>query len=126
MIIINLTQHASTPEQSKQGVVDLTGEDLSLLKDYLTFNTLPSKGEIAAKAQAIATLATLANLAGTGANSAMIGGAPYLMGPLEQALKERGLTPLYAFSERVSKEAIQADGSIKKVLVFRHLGFVQA
>ena len=125
-MIINLTQHSASPEQIRAGVVDLQGEHLAHLKDYLTFHTLPSKGEIAAKAQAIATLATLANLAGTGANSSMIGGAPYLMSALESALKERGLTPLYAFSERVSEDQVQADGSIRKVSVFRHLGFVQA
>ena len=122
-MIINLTQHAATPEQNLAGVVDLSGEDLALLKDYLTFHTLPSKGEIKAKAQALTTLATLA---GNGATGAMIGGAPYLMSALEQELKEKGITPLYAFSERVSEEAIQPDGSLKKVAVFRHLGFVQA
>jgi hypothetical protein len=31
---------------------------------------------------------------------------------------------VYAFSRRESTEAVQEDGSVRKVAVFRHLGFV--
>jgi len=55
----------------------------------------------------------------------MIGGAPFLMSALEDALVIAGITPLYAFSVRESVEAEQADGSVRKVAVFRHLGFVE-
>jgi hypothetical protein len=55
----------------------------------------------------------------------MIGGAPYLMGALEKALRECGFTPVYAFSKRESIDQPQPDGSVRKVAVFRHLGFVE-
>ena len=56
----------------------------------------------------------------------MIGGAPFFMGPLERALRENGITPLYAFSKREAADIKQADGSIKKTQIFRHVGFVEA
>ncbi len=55
---------------------------------------------------------------------AMIGGAPYLMAPLERHLARAGVRPMYAFSTRESVEQTGADGSVKKVSVFRHAGFV--
>lgn len=58
----------------------------------------------------------------------MIGGAPFLMGPLERALKELPYPPEwvgYAFSTRESVDEKQADGSVKKIAVFRHRGFVK-
>lgn len=60
------------------------------------------------------------------AERAMIGGALWLMAPLELALRAVGIEPLYAFSERTSAEQIQIDGSVRKVAVFRHVGFVRA
>ena len=54
----------------------------------------------------------------------MIGGAPFLMGPLEAALLKDNRVPVYAFSVRESVEAPQADGSVRKANVFRHGGFV--
>lgn len=57
---------------------------------------------------------------------AMIGGAPYLMAPLERALRAAGVEPVYALSERVSTEEAQPDGSVRKVNTFRHVGFVSA
>jgi len=56
----------------------------------------------------------------------MIGGAPYLMGPLTNVLKGLHLDVLFAFTQRESVEVPQEDGSIKKVAVFRHTGFVKA
>ena len=122
MPILNLTQHQSTPEQ---GCVDLQGEALSVLKGLLTFETLPTRQEILDRATAIANLAAVA-ISDLAAPSAMIGGAPFLMGPLEAALKERGITPLYAFSVRESVDEVLPDDSVRKVAVFRHKGFIEA
>jgi hypothetical protein len=47
------------------------------------------------------------------------------MAPLERALKARGIRTLYAFAKRDSIDQVQADGSIKKVQIFRHAGFVE-
>lgn len=116
--IINLTQHPATPAQIAEGVVDL--QDKSSLSAALNFESLPSSEEVAVRASIIAELA-----AHSGCQAAMIGGAPYLMSALEQALKNKGIQPLYAFSERKSVEVTKEDGSVEKKSVFSHLGFVK-
>lgn len=121
-MILNLTQHAATPEQIAQGVVDVIqahGEP-EKLKALLTFESLPTAEQVYDRADAIAQLAQSYFV-----DSAMIGGAPYLMGALERALNKRGIKPVYAFSERVSVEQTQADGSVRKVNVFKHVGLVE-
>jgi len=130
MYILNLTQHAATPEQRSAGVFDMTGDHLMTLVELLTFNDLPTQQEVEERAQQIAELA-LAWLTDNdvidtvGDIRAMIGGAPFLMAPLEGALRDQGITPVYAFSRRESVEERQSDGSIVKRTVFRHLGFVE-
>jgi len=47
------------------------------------------------------------------------------MGALEKAIRGKGFSPVYAFSKRESEDIPQPDGSIKKVLVFRHSGSVE-
>lgn len=117
MKIINLTQHGASPEQKKAGVVSAPYP----LNNALTFSELPDSHEIAVRAEWLASIA-----ADEGADAAMIGGAPYLMGPLEATLREKGIKPLYAFSNRVSVEQVQPDGSVTKINEFKHLGFVEA
>lgn len=131
-MILNLTQHPATPEQKAAGVLDLTGSALALLKQALTFDTLPTPGDVEEAAQVIAGIAAL-NAApddregggGGLALYALIGGAPFLMAPLERALQDQGITPLYAFSRRESVEEVLADGSVRKTAVFRHAGFIE-
>jgi len=121
MTIINLTQHAATAEQLAAGVFDVPNEGARReLLMQLTFNDLPEDGEIVERAEALASIA-----GAFGARAAMIGGAPYLMSTLERELREGGITPLYAFSRRESVEEKLPDGSVRKVAVFRHLGFVE-
>jgi hypothetical protein len=126
-MILNLTQHPGTPEQ---GVTDLTGDELAALKTALTFDAIPTAQEITERAEYIAELACMNGLGGEDDDpiptSAMIGGAPYLMAPLERELRQRGVDPRYAFSARESVEQTQPDGSVRKVNVFRHAGFVPA
>ena len=55
----------------------------------------------------------------------MIGGALWLMAPLEKALRDAGVIPIYAFSERVVVEEILPGGEVRKVAIFRHKGFVE-
>ena len=55
----------------------------------------------------------------SGADAAMIGGAPFLMSSLVTALRQQGLAPLYAFSKRVSQDG--PDG--KKFSLFKHAGW---
>lgn len=117
--IINLTQHPATPEQVAAGVEDLRGPELEALRKCLTFDALPTRADIEAAAEAIAAMAL-------GYKAAMIGGAPWLMAPLEAALRRYGVRPLYAFSRREAVEEAMPDGSVRKVAVFRHVGFVEA
>lgn len=125
-MIINLTQHAASPEQIAAGVVDFDGEEKRALIEALTFEELPSSNDIEAAALAISTLADCwADREGIAAPSAMIGGAPFLMAPLERALSQ-DFVVLYAFSTRESVDVVQPDGSTKKTSVFRHVGFVEA
>lgn len=118
--MINLTQHKSSKEQACH---DLKGLDLDALKNNLTFANLPTRGEIRSRAESIASLAKEISEV-TGLTDCMIGGAPFLMSELEAALREVGLTPQYAFSRRESFDELQSDGSVKKVAVFKHIGFI--
>jgi len=120
MNIVNLTQHAATPDQLAAGVHDLPEMEKAVLAELLTFHSIPSHEEVQRRAKVLASLAKV-----SGYQTAMIGGAPYLMGPLEAALRARGLTPVYSFSVRSSEEQLQADGTVRKVNVFKHGGFVQ-
>ena len=117
MAILNLTQHTATDEQISSGVVEPANKPL--LCECMTFETLPGQGILAARAKTIADFA-----AHSGHRSALIGGAPFFMPYLEQALWGAGVRPLYAFSERVSEERTEPDGSVRKVNTFRHRGFV--
>lgn len=126
MKVLNLTQHKATHEQIAQGVFEsLHGEYISKL---LTFAKLPSQKDLAVRALELACLAfTVCNDARGEDDEpmyAMIGGATFFMAPLAKALIEQGVTPLYAFSERVSVEVAGADGTVTKTNVFRHIGFV--
>lgn len=127
MTVLNLTQHPATAEQRQAGIIDLPEAELQQLRMLLTFEELPSRKEILSRASAIAALAAVEAETENGlAFQAMIGGAPFLMAPLEEALREQGLDPVYAFSRRESAEQTQADGSIRKVNVFRHVGLIYA
>jgi hypothetical protein len=117
--IFNLTQHAATPDQVRAGVVEPA--DKRAVSTLLTFDAAPDQGELARRASALAAMAAAA-----GTPAAMIGGAPYLMAPLERALKAAGIKPVYSFSERRSEEQTQPDGSVRKVQVFQHVGWVEA
>jgi len=133
MKILNLTQHTATPEQLADGVMDLPAEAREALQVLLTFDRPVLCDEVAARAADIAELAAQFVPLAAGefghhffAGQAMIGGAPYLMAPLERALRDHGIEPLYAFSARESAEQQQPDGSVRKINVFRHAGFVRA
>lgn len=130
-MILNLTQHPASADQIAVGVVDLAGEELAGLKETLTFGELPDEQEIRDRAEHIAELACMNGLGGDEGDDpfpaqAMIGGALWLMAPLAEALRVRGIEPMFAFSVRETEEQKQPDGSIRKVAVFRHAGFVPA
>lgn len=129
-MIINLTQHASTADQQAAGVVDLPESARASLQKLLTFDNLPYADELYERAVAIAQLAEDNIPAGEYKFpydvSAMIGGAPYLMSYLERELTKKLISPVYAFSRRVVEERHNTDGTVSKVAVFKHGGFVRA
>ena len=135
--ILNLTQHDPTPEQIEAGIVGGQHDTVGLreFRSLLTFDTLPTPLEVRQRAEQIAQYArsayTIHDYGGDSGyvvnepfSRAMIGGAPFLMAPLEDALRRVGIVPLYAFSNRESVEQVQPDGSVRKTAVFRHVGFV--
>ena len=131
MNIVNLTQHAATAEQVAVGVVDLPSEAREALIALLTFASIPDAEEIRGRAHDIAELACFNGLGGDDGDDpfpsqAMIGGALWLMAPLSEELRQRGISPAFAFSVRDTEEVTQPDGSILKTAVFRHAGFVPA
>jgi hypothetical protein len=117
--ILNLTQHAATAEQVEAGVVEPA--EKSAVQAALTFDAIPTAPEMAERAELIARIAV-----DSGCKKAMIGGAPFFMAPLERALLAAGITPVYAFSVRDSVEQPDGNGGVRKVNVFRHIGFVEA
>jgi hypothetical protein len=130
-MILNLTQHVATDEQEAQLVVEprMTKEKI---KKLLTFEEIPSKEEIEVRANKLAEIAVseASMYAGDTDNEiwitrVLIGGAPFFMGALEKAVREMGFQPVYAFSKRESIDQPQPDGSVRKIAVFRHLGFVE-
>lgn len=129
MLILNLTQHPATPEQVQAGVVDLKGQQLEYIKSILNFYEIPDQTEISRRAEALADFGSLYDPENAGSgivvDHAMIGGAPFLMAALETALRNKGIKPLYAFSQRVSVEQAMPDGQVHKTNVFKHIGFVQ-
>lgn len=118
--VINLTQHEPTDDQKViiHNWVELTDKEKESIKKTLTFR--PQEVEKYTIMGRAATLATLAKV--KGAKYAHIGGAPYLMAPLESCLIQAGITPLYSLTERVTEEKI-VDGEVVKTSVFKCAGF---
>jgi len=117
MEILNLTQHLATNEQVAAGVYEPEHKDK--VKKFLTFNEIPSKEEIKERARLLTGIAI-----SEGADSVMIGGAPYLMGALELELKSYNIKPLYSFTKREVIKVQKSDEVIKQS-VFKHIGFIE-
>ena len=127
-MILNLTQHIATPEQIEAGVFEPSAEDKKTIQKLLTFEEIPTKIEMYIRAAEMLEIANkyFNKHAEEGHGKIMIGGAPFFMGTLQTRLKlYAGYTPVYAFSKRESVDQPQPDGSVRKVQVFRHCGFVE-
>lgn len=131
--ILNLTQHPATAEQLAAGVVDPSFEIKAAIQRYLTFEQLPDQGELHLRAMDLFQVfdvwcAQHLDDPFVGDSEtwpmAMIGGAPYLMAPIERVFGAENVSVCYAFSQRESVEEQQPDGSVVKRNVFRHTGFV--
>jgi len=121
-MILNLTQHVGTAEQ--EGLIEPQNKDL--IQKLLTFDNPPTGEEIIERAEKLADIAEKELNKETVDKEVMIGGAPFLMGPLEIALLQKNILPYYSFSRRTSEEIKQADGTIKKIQIFKHEKFILA
>ena len=128
--IQNFTQHHPTIEQQALGVYSPPHH--AAIRELLTFETPPDNAELADRARQLAALAArerdsvLSEPNAGKADTVMIGGAVYLMAPLEAAMRARNLKPVYAFAKRVVVERDMPDGTVKKSVVFKHEGFLDA
>lgn len=122
-LMINLTQHNLTADQTSAATwVEMTQEQVAEIRNLLTFEDIPSSNEMVRRAAHIANIVA----DNTNATHAMIGGAPFFMSTLEEALKTRAIKPVYAFSERTVVEETTEAGETRKTAVFRHKGWVYA
>ena len=120
MQVINLTQHTPTPAQAAEvAFVTLPDDVRAQVLALITF--APAEVNYETLRERADTLAQIA--ANSGANVAMLGGAPFFQSFLENALLAQGVGFCYALSERVARDEVQADGSVRKVSVFEHAGF---
>lgn len=126
MHILNLTQHVATPEQLAAGVFEPSPENKEKVKKLLTFTKPPSQEELADRAQALTNIAMEECGAPIGSweAHAMIGGAGWFVSQLETTLWENHVSYHHSFTERVSVEEVQPDGTVKKTAVFKHVAFV--
>lgn len=123
--LLNLTQHQSTKDQVDYmvGEIEIDRKEVS---DLLTVKEFPTFSAVAGKALGLAELAVLAaDEAGIEPTNVLVsvGGLPYLMSPLVEELKERGFTPVYSFTQRVSVDKDNGDGTVTKTNIFKHEGW---
>jgi hypothetical protein len=121
MITFNMTQHEASAAQLKAGVVELAEIYKTTLLEALNFEGVPTSDDVAYSAQLIAGLMDEHDPDLTGQVQFMMGGAPYLMAALTQYAPVYRM--VFACSNRVSEEKHMPDGSVRKVNVFKHIGF---
>ena len=136
--VLNCTQHWTSTEQLEEGVEDLPLDLMAAIRAAITFDLLPTEEEIEERCARVVGLLSPAYPSPYGRLAydedpwdptvvtdnhwVLIGGAPFLMGPLTAALKKAGYRVLFAFSKRVSEE----DKTGRKMSIFRHIGFVES
>ena len=113
MRILNCTNHNVTEKQIRMGIIEPDSEDKMKLQASITFDLPFSMEDIDAACTNVVTLTKKYDC-----TAAMIGGAPFLQGYLEQALFSEDLCAAFAFSRRRSEEKRFSDGTIKKIAFF--------
>lgn len=123
--MLNLTQHALTEEQIKDGAIEPVPEVKAEIQKLITFDrsVMDHPEQIWNRAKA---LVALVKREYPTTSKAMVGGALYFMPALVRELKEAGIRPYFSYTDRVSTEIHNPDGSVTKTLVFKHLGWVEA
>lgn len=122
-VVWNFTQHLATTEQREQGVRDLPEKLRQQLVEILTFDYLPDDEDLQIRCGEI--LCLIGEIDTKYGQRIMIGGAPFFMERLSAALRHSKYRPVFAFSRRESVEQVMPDGTVRKIAIFRHLGFVE-
>ena len=122
--LINLTQHPLTEEQRNS--VDCTIEPKGM-EVYLNFDSMPTAEIIEDRAYEMfgCLMQMLPPDVEPTDCTVLLGGAPFFMSACERAATHYGFKYCYAFSKRVSEEVKQPDGTVKKVSVFKHEGWIK-
>lgn len=120
--IVNCTRHDATDAQYEAGVVESTENTHEKLVEIMTFEEPPDPGEVEERAERFADVVERTCKPET--RTAMIGGAPFFMGAVEDALVARDIEPVYAFTQR-DVEEVETDEGVEKRTVFKHQGFVR-
>lgn len=123
--MLNITQHVATPVQVSQGVVEPSLEFKTELQKLITFDrsVIEQPEIIGVRSQAVVQLIKTHY---PNTQRVMVGGALFMMPSLVNELKEAGIEPLFAYSDRVSVDVQNPDGTVSKTVKFEHLGFVRA
>ena len=121
--MLNITQHTATFEQTQDSVIEPSQEVKGEIQKLITFDrtVMTAPQQISERAKALVALIKSAYPETT---QAMVGGALYFMPALVAELKANDIQPFFSYTDRVSVETHNADGSVTKTLVFKHLGFV--
>ena len=125
--IINLTQHPFSQDQLNEFVLaGITADNIidtnDTLKAIITFTGEIDVSVIQERAQQLSQY--IAQYVGDKPCLAMVGGAPFFQMAVNVACLNNNVLPLAAYSERVSVETVQADGSVAKQNIFKHNGFI--
>lgn len=123
--MLNLTQHVVTAEQLRDGAVEPDREMKAEIQKLITFDrsVIEHPEQIWNRAK---TLVALIKREYPLVDKVVVGGALYFMPALVRELKEAGIQPYFSYTDRVSTETHNPDGSVTKTLVFKHLGWVEA
>lgn len=121
MLVYNTMKHTFTADQLADGGVEpLESVKLSIaeMQDFPTREST-SVEECEMRASFIA-----ACVHNSGHRYAAVAGAAWLVVPLCQALRDRGITPVTSFSVRECVETPNPDGTVSLSYVFKHEAWV--
>ena len=126
--VFNLTQHEATGPQLDDGLLARTPALAERIKELLTIPSSELLGptadaSLADRARQLAGIALDDFEEGCGAEFVMVGGHLELTALVVKYLRQAGLVPVYSVSDRVSRDVFMADGTVKKVSEFTHLGW---
>lgn len=120
MKVYNLTKHTMTPQQLADGGIDVPAAQRA--SDLQDFTSMPTSDEL--KSRAFKLMDLVIDAGGEIGDGVMLAGAMYFIPYLVDAAKKTGFKPIFSFTQRVSKEIKNEDGSVSLSYVFNHEGWI--